>query len=257
MALTNRQLEAYQYFLDAGLSPSAAAGMVGAATTESGSNLGSGSQGNQSTETGGVLNPNGAFGIYSWNGPRQAGLSRFAVANPQYGSVDSLRMQVMFAASEVQNYGAWGVLSGSTGGITDHLTAIVTDYLRPAEQYRAGNIADGSEVAAELLGTSGSGGWIESFFPQWMNTPISELVPALPDWMGDFVDGGPLSVITNSDGVPVSGMIADAASSPLAAIWNMFLSLIPRIGVGAVGLVMIMGAMYIFSQQVGIRDAKL
>ena len=65
--------------------------------------LNPGSQGSQASETGGVLNPSGAYGIASWNGGRQAKLQAFATSKGL--PVGAVNTQLLFVLTEIADGG--------------------------------------------------------------------------------------------------------------------------------------------------------
>jgi len=94
--------------------------------------LNPGPQGNQSTETGGVLNPNGAYGIASWNGPRQALLQAFA---QRYGlNVADINTQLHFVLTEsANNYPAvWTAINQPGMTYQNFIPIFVSTYEVPA-----------------------------------------------------------------------------------------------------------------------------
>lgn len=111
-----------QALINAGFGEVAATNLTAVFGAES--NYNTTSQGAQSTETPGALNPSGAYGLASWNGDRQQGLKDFASSkglNP--GSLDA---QAGFAFQEASS-GPFAV-NTQTGSISD----FVTKYERPA-----------------------------------------------------------------------------------------------------------------------------
>lgn len=131
---------AVDYYLSRGLSKDAAVALVSIFYAGE-SKLNTGSQGAQPTEAGGVLNPNGAFGIASWNGPRQADLQKFA---NKYGlDVNALTTQLHFALTEMAGFSigsnprgypnSWAAVTG--GGTYDQIIPVViADYENPASK---------------------------------------------------------------------------------------------------------------------------
>jgi hypothetical protein len=90
------------------------------------------SQGVQKTETPGVLNPGGAYGIASWNGPRQQALLTFATKKDLDPSL--LGTQLDFVLTECANsYSVvWKAIQNPTINYTDMITVFVTSYEIPA-----------------------------------------------------------------------------------------------------------------------------
>jgi hypothetical protein len=93
-------LSAVAFYLSKGISKDVAVGIV-AVLYAGESKLNTGSQGAQSTETPGALNPSGAYGIASWNGDRQEKLKAYAQAKSL--PVASLDTQLGFVLTESAN----------------------------------------------------------------------------------------------------------------------------------------------------------
>lgn len=100
MAVPQVALDAAVHYLNKGISKDVATGIVSVLYAGE-SKLNPGSQGTQSTETGGALNPHGAYGIGSWNGPRQQDLADFAKAKGL--DVGALDTQLDFVLTESAN----------------------------------------------------------------------------------------------------------------------------------------------------------
>jgi hypothetical protein len=125
------------------------------------SRLNPASQGNQPSERGGILNPEGAYGIASWNGPgkanptligdvnhdRQAALRAFAEKKGL--PVDAVGTQLWFILNEAANKypKTWAALNG-TGDFKAVIRAIVEDYERPADPEK--EIKEAIAAAEEL-----------------------------------------------------------------------------------------------------------
>jgi hypothetical protein len=94
--------------------------------------LNTGSQGVQSTEHGGVLNPDGAYGIASWNGPRQARLQAFC--ERQGIDVTLLEAQLYFVLNECANFypKSWAAIR-SDQSANDIIITFVADYETPKD----------------------------------------------------------------------------------------------------------------------------
>lgn len=248
ITLTQAQIDAYTYYRTHGMSDASAAALVGVASEESGSGLGTGSQGNQNTDASGVLsNGQGAYGIFSWNGPRQQALSDYA---SQHGLDPADRdTQLAFAATEVQGYGAWSTLSDAGSSVADKISALVNGYTIPASQYRAGDISGASDIAAALTGQDVGTLTGGSIFDGPSINPIENF----GSWVGNEIFGVPKdpNAVMNALTAPVQ-----QAQSAVAGILEFIMSLIPRIGVGMVGLMLIIGAMYIFANQTVLNIPK-
>lgn len=111
------------------------------------SGLRPGSQGVQSTEHGGVLNPRGAYGIASWNGPRQGDLKDFC--DERGLSYDSLEAQLDFVLHEAANgYPVTWAAIRSSASLEAVVKTFVEDYERPKNP--AAEIADAIRIARAL-----------------------------------------------------------------------------------------------------------
>jgi hypothetical protein len=126
------------------------------------SRLKPGSQGNQASEHGGVLNPTGAYGIASWNGPRQQALKDFCdkhIPVLAYGALDS---QLLFVLTEMANsyQKTWAAVRNPALSYGEIIAAIVREYENPKEPEP--EIADAIAYAREL--------WV----------PAIEATPTLP-----------------------------------------------------------------------------
>jgi len=97
------------------------------------SGLNPGSQGTQATEHGGALNPNGAYGIASWNGPRQAALAAFATAkNLPVGAVETQLLFVLTEAADSYPEVWAAIQAGDKQTIGNFVTVFVQKYEVPA-----------------------------------------------------------------------------------------------------------------------------
>jgi hypothetical protein len=113
------------------------------------SKLNPGSQGYQPSETGGILNPHGAYGIASWNGPRQDNLLKFATEKGK--AVSALDTQLDFVLTEIANgYPAsWSAIRSSASYRTV-IPILVDEYENPKDKGKeiAGATAIGGPLAA-------------------------------------------------------------------------------------------------------------
>lgn len=151
-------MTAMSHYLGRGIRQAAAAGIV--ATLYYGeSQLNPGSQGVQSTETPGALNPSGAYGIASWNGPRQARLLEFAtVYLTRYAAAGTdpkvvagmLNCQLDFVLTEIWNYyaGVKAAILDTAQDAVAVLTVFVQQYEVPANP--AAEIARSQAGALEM-----------------------------------------------------------------------------------------------------------
>jgi Phage tail lysozyme len=124
-------------YLGFGLTPTQATNIAAVQYYEGGK-YGTGSQGASSLENGGVLNPNGAYGLSSWNGARQQGLLDYANSNGL--APDSLQAQQGFTIQE---------LNGMNGGLSNanSVSGLVSGYEVPAAKYTAGETANAQTLA--------------------------------------------------------------------------------------------------------------
>ena len=258
MTITAAQQSAYDYYISLGWPASSAAAVVGVLSSESTPNLNTGSQGNQATDASGSLsNGQGAYGVASWNGTRQTDLANWAGSQTIPLDPALRQTQLAFVAHEVQGTGAWSVLSNSGATVAQKIAALVGSYERPA----ASNVA-GENTAAQGFASALGG----NLFPMSNMDIFTTLLSTDPV----SIAGGPISAIlgiggANSLADSVTNLLpgatpaasspgaTPAASSPgmLQIFMTFLLSLIPRFGVMIVGLILILGSMYIFAQEVG------
>ena len=146
---------AIQHYLSMGISKDVAVGICSVLYRESA--LNPGSQGSQSTETPGSLNPAGAYGIASWNGPRQAALAAFAKEKNENPS--QLTTQLDFVLTESANsYPAvWAAIQNPSMTYQKFIPIMVDSYEIPANT--------GAETADALK-------YAEAWYP--------DVVPAAP-----------------------------------------------------------------------------
>lgn len=111
------------------------------------SKLNPGSQGYQSTETPGVLNPHGAYGIPSLNGPRQKDLLDYATKHNL--PVDNLDTQLDFVMTEIANSypKSWAAVR-SSASYKSIIPIIVDEYENPKDKQKEIN---GALVIAAAL----------------------------------------------------------------------------------------------------------
>jgi hypothetical protein len=173
-SLPTTGVEAATFLMSKGLSKDAAVAITACLWYES--KLNPGSQGVQPTEKGGILNPSGAYGIASWNGPRQAALSTFALKkNFQPGE---LHTQLWFVLNEAANSypKTWAAISGSAG-YAEIIPVFVADYENPADHVK--EIAAAMGFAKELyLLVTVAHAVTEAPAPPTGSSPVAEAPPA-------------------------------------------------------------------------------
>ena len=136
------------YLSKPGISKDVAVGIVSVVYAGE-SKLKTGSQGAQSTETPGALNPGGAYGIASWNGPRQAALKAFADKHGR--DVSALETQLDFVLTESANSypKVWEAIKRPGITYAEFIPIFVADYENPADH--AKEIAEAMAVAPEFM----------------------------------------------------------------------------------------------------------
>jgi Phage tail lysozyme len=147
-AVPQVQITARDYLLSKGAPPIALNGAIaGVAVLYYESKLDPGSQGFQATERGGVLNPHGAYGIASLNGPRQGDLLAFATKYDL--PVDALETQLAFFLTEIANSypASWSAIR-SSASIAAIIETLVNEYENPKNKQAE---IDGALTIAEAL----------------------------------------------------------------------------------------------------------
>jgi hypothetical protein len=112
------------------------------------SSLNPGSQGVQKTETPGALNGSGAFGIASWNGPRQQALANYAKT---FGlNVANLTTQLDFVLTEAANSYSqfWAAIQNPASTYEQVIQVMVDTYEIPADKPK--EIADALAIAKDI-----------------------------------------------------------------------------------------------------------
>jgi tail lysozyme len=103
-------------------------------------------------DRGGVLNPSGAYGIASWNGPRQAALKAFAATENL--DVNSVNTQLAFVLTEAAtSYSAFWAKIQTGATYTDLVPTMVQTYEDPAAADMTPEI-NGSLANAALFATA-------------------------------------------------------------------------------------------------------
>src|SRR5271165_644722 len=146
--MTPNEQFAISYYLGRNLTKDAAVGITSVLVCES--DLHTGSQGVQASETPGALNPSGAYGIASWNGPRQAALKAFA---DKYGlQVSYLETQLHFVLTEAaDSYKEfWTAIVSPASKYADVISVMVDTYEIPAN--KEAEISKAMGIAAGLYG---------------------------------------------------------------------------------------------------------
>lgn len=130
MTVSSIAIGAVQFYRAKGISKDAAVAIVSVLWYES--KLKPGGQGSQSTETPGALNAAGAYGIASWNGPRQQALSSFAIKHGLI--VGELDTQLAFVLTEMANsyYKSWTAIN-SADNYAQIIPIIVAEYENPKD----------------------------------------------------------------------------------------------------------------------------
>jgi hypothetical protein len=131
--------DVFNSFLKQGYSPQQAANLTGVMGSEGSAAGGvyTGSFGYQPTENGGVLNPNGAYGIMQANGQQQSLLQNYANQNGL--NVNDLDTQTGYLSTQIPPS-----MANSTYGI-------VTGYERPAASNIPGEVNNANVIAADRL----------------------------------------------------------------------------------------------------------
>jgi hypothetical protein len=140
------EIVAAKHLIDKGLPVNAAVALTCVLYYES--KLISGSQGNQPTERGGVLNLHGAYGIASWNGPRQQDLSDYAMKRG--APVELLETQLDFVLNEIANHypRSWEIIR-SSATVSAVIAVVVDEYENPKD--KAKEISGAFAFASSLL----------------------------------------------------------------------------------------------------------
>jgi hypothetical protein len=122
MSIEQVAINAAQFYRGRGLSKDAAVAIVSG-------------QGHQSTETPGALNPSGAYGISSWNGPRQERLANYATVYKL--PVGELTTQLGFTLTEMANSypKSWAAIN-SAETYASIIPVIVAEYENPADHQK-------------------------------------------------------------------------------------------------------------------------
>jgi hypothetical protein len=131
MAVPQVAIDAVTHYLQKGIARGPAIGIVSVCYAGE-SQLNPGPQpATGSTDTGGVLFGGGAFGIASWNGPRQAALQAFATAKGE--SPTAVNTQLDFILTECANSysNVWAAIQSGMA-YTPFITLFVTQYEGPA-----------------------------------------------------------------------------------------------------------------------------
>ena len=140
--------DAIAHYLGKGLSKDVAVGIAAVLYAES--LLKPGSQGAQTTETPGALNPSGAYGIASWNGPRQKALADFA----SHYSRDpaDINTQLDFVLTEAANSYPkfWAAIISPASHYLDVIEVMVETYEIPAD--KPAEIARATTYAKDFIG---------------------------------------------------------------------------------------------------------
>ena len=147
-------LNSINYYINKGIQKEAAIGIVCCLYYES--KLNPGSQGVQHTETPGALNPSGAYGIASWNGPRQKALQNFAAYKKM--PANNLNIQLDFVLTECANsyHEVWDIIQKPGVTHEEMIIAFVTHYEVPADIQKEINAALALAATLPSFGISSS-----------------------------------------------------------------------------------------------------
>lgn len=146
MGASQNQIAAINYYTSAkGIPIGGAIALISVLSYES--KLNPGSQGHQPSETPGILNPHGAYGIASWNGPRQNDLLEYATKHGK--SVSALDTQLDFVLTEIANKypGSWSAIR-SSASYKAIIPILVDEYENPKDKQR--EIDGAISIAAHL-----------------------------------------------------------------------------------------------------------
>jgi hypothetical protein len=176
-SLQTTGVEAAKFLMSKGLSRDAAIAVCAVLWFES--KLNPGGQGTQASEHPGALNPSGAYGIASWNGPRQQALADFAKTKNL--PIDQLETQLWFVLNEAANSypKTWAALIGAQKTYEQIIPVFVADYENPKDHQRE---IDGSlAFAHELYALVHESGLPEPVpVPKPLPAPVPQPSPAPP-----------------------------------------------------------------------------
>lgn len=130
---------AITHYLGKGLSKDIAVGICACLYYES--KLNPGSQGVQGTETPGALNPSGAFGIASWNGPRQQALADFAKQKNEDPADINTQLDFVLTESANSYPTVWAAIQTGSETYQNFIPIFVADYENPADHQKEINAA--------------------------------------------------------------------------------------------------------------------
>ena len=176
------EITAAKHLIDKGLPLNGAVAVTSVLYFES--KLNPGSQGNQSTETGGSLNLHGAYGIASWNGPRQKLLSDYAMRRGV--AVELLETQLDFVLNEAANHypRTWAAIRASGWDSAAIIAVFVDEYENPKDKPReiAGSVAFAGPILAAVKDYVPA---VPAPTPPILPVPIPS-VPSIPTHIGDL-----------------------------------------------------------------------
>ena len=142
---------AVAHYLSKGITKDIAVGVASVLYHES--NLNPTSENNSGTETGGVINPNGSYGIAQWNGPRQAALKIFATDKAE--DVSALNTPTSdFVLTEAANSypPVWAAILQPGMTYQNFIPIFVNNYERPANE--AAEVSAAMAIATPLYALS-------------------------------------------------------------------------------------------------------
>jgi len=134
------------YVRQKGLTKEVAVGIVSVLSVESAMNPTA--ENNSGTDKGGAINPNGAYGLAQWNGPRQDALQAFA--SRYVMDEASADCQLAFVLTEAANSfpDLWKEITSPSTMYSDLITVMVDSYEIPAN--KQAEISKAAAVANDL-----------------------------------------------------------------------------------------------------------
>ena len=237
---TPAQTQLYIQLMSAGVPAGNAAAAVGVLSAESGANLNTGAQGNPQTDASGVLsNGQGAFGIASWNGSRQTDLANYAASTGQNPA--DLATQGGFFLSDLQNNypTLYSAIMNPGSNPSDIISGLVTNYENPAQSNIPGEIAAAQTNAQTVM----PGG---SYMDLFKGDPNAQ------NYLANHAGTNPPGAIGTTDNA-INSALGDAgktaAGSAIGGIIGLINNYFTRGAVIGLGVILILGALYMFGQK--------